>query len=236
MGEVGSDPVEVVGGHHDRQATGVEVVQQVEHFVAGLDVDAGGGFVHQQELGAGEQGPGDEHPLLLAPGQLADVAITELGDTQALQHLGHLELLLPAGPGEQAPGGTGHEHALAHGDREVPVDGLHLGHVGGGQPRPAPDRAGEEGNPSHDGPEQRRLSRARRSHHPAELTGDDGEVDVDEDSLGPVGARHPLEGDQHLVGDRPGHWGYSARSGAVGATSSSFRAVASPPRAWVMVA
>ncbi len=39
MGEVGGDAVEVVGREHDGEPVGVEVVEQVQDLVAGLDVD-----------------------------------------------------------------------------------------------------------------------------------------------------------------------------------------------------
>ena len=68
---------------HDGQAVAVEVVEQVEDLVTGPHVDAGGGLVHEQEVGAAQQGPGDEHPLLLAAGQVADVAAAEAVDAEA---------------------------------------------------------------------------------------------------------------------------------------------------------
>ena len=58
LGEVGGHPVQVVGGEHDGEPVGVEVVEQVEHLVAGLDVDSGGRLVHEQELRAGGAAPG----------------------------------------------------------------------------------------------------------------------------------------------------------------------------------
>ena len=57
------------------------------------DVDARRRLVHQQQLRAAEQRPGDEHPLLLAARQLADVAVGEVADAEALEHVVDLGLL-----------------------------------------------------------------------------------------------------------------------------------------------
>ena len=42
------------------------------HVLAQLQVQGAQGLVQQQDLGAGHQGPGDGHPLLLAAGQAGD--------------------------------------------------------------------------------------------------------------------------------------------------------------------
>ncbi len=65
----------------------VQVGEQVQHVVAGVDVDAGRRLVEQQAARAAEQGAGQEHPLLLAAGELADVPLGQLGDAEALEHV-----------------------------------------------------------------------------------------------------------------------------------------------------
>ena len=85
--QVGGDAVEVVGGEHDRQPVGVQVVEQVQDLVAGAHVDAGRRLVQQQQVGLAEQRAGDEHALLLAAGQLADVAVGQVADAEPVEHL-----------------------------------------------------------------------------------------------------------------------------------------------------
>ena len=73
MRQVAGDAVQVVRREDDREAEVVQVVEQVEDVVAGADVDARRRLVHQQQVRIAEQCPGDEHALLLAAGELADV-------------------------------------------------------------------------------------------------------------------------------------------------------------------
>ena len=70
-----SDAVEVVGGQHDRNTVIVEVGEQVEHVVAGVDVHSRGRLVQEQKIGFAQQCTSDEHALLLSAGQRADVAV-----------------------------------------------------------------------------------------------------------------------------------------------------------------
>ena len=51
-------------------ALGVELLQQVEHRLAGGAVQVAGRLVGQQHRRLGDQRPGDRHPLLLAAGEL----------------------------------------------------------------------------------------------------------------------------------------------------------------------
>ena len=96
--QVRSHPVEVVGGEHDRDAVLVQVCQQVQHVVPGADVDAGRRLVEHQQAGVAQQSAGQEHPLLLAAGELADVPLGKLGDAQTIQHRGNVGLVGAAGP------------------------------------------------------------------------------------------------------------------------------------------
>ena len=137
LGQVGGDAVEVVRGEHDGQPVVVQVAEQVEDLVAGADVDARRRLVEQQQVGFGEQGAGEEHPLLLSTRQRTDVAAGELADAELVEHPPHVGLLLLGRPGQEPAADPGHEHALGHRDREVPVDPLDLGHVGDADDRGA---------------------------------------------------------------------------------------------------
>ena len=72
--QVRRDAVEVVGGQHDREPVGVEVVEQVQHVVAGAHVETRGRLVEEDDRCLGEQGSGEEHPLLLPTRELTDVS------------------------------------------------------------------------------------------------------------------------------------------------------------------
>ena len=112
--QVRRDAVQVVGREHDRQAVGVEVAEQVQDLVAGPHVDARRGLVEEQEVGPAEQRPGEEHALLLAAGELADVPVPEPADPQPLEHGGDLGALRRGSATAAArPRGPRHEHALA---------------------------------------------------------------------------------------------------------------------------
>ena len=131
--QVGRDAVQVVGGQHDRDAVLMQVGEQVQHVVPRRDVDAGRRFVQQQQLGLAQQGPGDEHALLLPAGELADVPSGKLGNAQPVE-----DLLRP----RRASAAIGHgssRRACApsartrDGHREVPVHRLELRHVADAQ-------------------------------------------------------------------------------------------------------
>ena len=67
-GEVYGHGVDFVGGEDDGDAGVVEVVEEVHDIVAGFDIDAGGGFVQEEEFGAADEGAGEEDALLLSAG------------------------------------------------------------------------------------------------------------------------------------------------------------------------
>ena len=93
---------------------GVEVVEQVQDLVAQAHVDARRRLVHQQQLGLAEQRARDEHALLLAAGQLADVAVGEVADVEPREHVGDLRRARRGSAHGSAPAADArHEHALA---------------------------------------------------------------------------------------------------------------------------
>lgn len=105
----------------------VQVVEQVQHLVAGVHVDTRCGLVEQQQVGAAEQGAGDEHPLLLSARQLLDVAPAEPFDAESTEdpcaprraRHGSARAVLPAAAQARR---ARHEDAFRNRDRETPVD------------------------------------------------------------------------------------------------------------------
>ena len=207
MGKVGSDAVEVVGGQDDRQPVAVQVAEEVEDLVAGPEIDTRGRLVHQQQLRSTEQCPGDEHSLLLASGQLANVPVGKRGDLETLQDRVDLGPLAAAAPRPHASAGAGHEDALADRHREVPVDGLDLRDVADAQAGRSVDGAGARPYGAQERPQQGRLPRPRGADDPGELTFGDAQVDVDEGGRTAVRARHSLELDETRSVARRDHCG-----------------------------
>ena len=206
--QVRGDPVEVVRREDDRQPAGVEVVEQVQDLVAQAHVDARRRLVHEQQLGLAEQRARDEHALLLAARQLADVAIGEIADVELREHRGDLRALGAAGPRQPPAVDARHQHALAHRHREAPVDRLDLRHVRHpqiGAPRHAAVR---DAHAARQHAQRRRLAGAGGADDADELAPVDREVDVDEDRLAAVAARDARQPEQLLaVGGGRAHCG-----------------------------
>ena len=78
----------IVGDDHDGNAKPpVDVLNQTQDVSCGLGVQGGGGFVAQQDLGVGGQGPGNGDALLLAAGQLRRIGLFLVGQVHDLQQL-----------------------------------------------------------------------------------------------------------------------------------------------------
>ena len=79
--------VHVVGGDHQRDAGLLEPEQLVPQHVAGLRVEAGGGLVEQQQVGAVDQAAGDREPALHAAGEVLDPGLRLVGERDELEQL-----------------------------------------------------------------------------------------------------------------------------------------------------
>ena len=76
--EAGRDLLDVVGDQHQRRRVGIggEVRQPRHQFLATAEIQAGRGFVEQQQFGVGHHRPGDQHALALALRQRAVGAVS----------------------------------------------------------------------------------------------------------------------------------------------------------------
>ena len=75
----------VVGDHHDRLLElAVELFEQVEDLAAGGAVEVAGRLVGHQQVGVGDDRPGDRHALLLAAGELARIVMLAAGQADDL--------------------------------------------------------------------------------------------------------------------------------------------------------
>ncbi len=167
--EVSGHAVEIVSREDDRDSVLVQVSKQVQHVMAGGHVDPTRGLVHQQELRLTQQGPSEEHPLLLPTGQLTNVPLRQPSDAQALEHSVDIRLLLAACPRHATSTGPRHQDAFHDGDGEVPVHRLELGHVGHAEAVAPPDRASHRWQGAEEEAKQRGLPCPRRADDPGEL-------------------------------------------------------------------
>ena len=138
--QVGGHAVEVVGGQHDRQAVAVEVVEQVQHLVAGADVDAGGRLVHAAAAAAGAAARGRGTCAAAgrrtARGCGGRARSPMPSRSRTVGDLG----ASPRGVGPRAAAAAVGRAMSTHSrdrDREVPVDGLELRDVRHGDARAA---------------------------------------------------------------------------------------------------
>ena len=135
--------VHLVGDdHHGDPQFLVELLQQGQDGQGGGGVQGRGGLVAQQHLGAGGQGPGDGHPLLLPAGELGGVGPGPVSQAHQVQQflgpfpgLGALGADELQGEADVVQGGALHEQVKAledHADAlpgPVEVFGGELGHL-----------------------------------------------------------------------------------------------------------
>jgi hypothetical protein len=151
-------------------------------------------------------GPGDEHPLLLAAGELADVPGSERADAEPVEHPGNGGPFVAGRPGQTAAAAR-HQHALGHRDREAPVHRLELRHVPDGEPRAAEDRPVLRALGAEKQSQQRGLARPGRPDHADEVGVPHVEVDVTQHRGAVVAEGRVGDPHQHAVRQRGGHCG-----------------------------
>jgi hypothetical protein len=125
--------------------------------------------------------------------------LPEAAQAEAFEHVVHLDLLGLRAP-RQPPSALGHEEALGHGDREVPVHRLDLRHVAGGELRTAHHGAVHRLDRAHEEPQQRGLAGAGRPDDAGEGSLGHVQVHVVEDQRFAVGAARTLHLDQRHCG------------------------------------
>jgi len=120
----------------------VQPGQQAVKVLPALQVHAGGGLVQQHDLRAGDQSPGQQHPLALPAGQGSNQPAPIAGHSHQFQGLPHpLPVLLPR-EAEQAdlPGQVG-QNDLLHGGGKICMAGQPvLGHITQPSPISKPGR------------------------------------------------------------------------------------------------
>src|SRR5690606_37204853 len=100
-----------------------QLTREVDDEAFGEVVDAGEGLVGEVEAGVLGERAGEEHPLLLAAGELADLPAREVGEADPLQALLGGAALGGTGAAEPAEPSVGpHLDDVAGVGGEVPVD------------------------------------------------------------------------------------------------------------------
>ncbi len=79
-----------MGGEDDGDAAFAQAPHHLPHVAAKLDVDAGGGFVQEQDLRLVAERLGDHHPPLHAAGERRDLGVLLVPQGQVAQHLFHV--------------------------------------------------------------------------------------------------------------------------------------------------
>ncbi len=106
-----------MGGQHDGDAAGVQLLHPLPKLAAQLDVDAGGGLVEDQHRRLVHHGLGHHQAALHAAGQLAHIGVGLVGQAQAGQDL----VGLPVGLLHAVEAGL-HLQRLARGEEHVADD------------------------------------------------------------------------------------------------------------------
>ena len=231
------DGPEIVADEEDGGA--VALAQRADEVEdGGLDghVESGGGFVHDQERGAGDEGHGDDDALLLAAGELVRVAVEQGGGVWQLDlgHGGQREVAGLAGADRTVQGGDfrqlaadGHHRVEAahrvlvdHGDL-ASADGaergvVEAGHVAALEQDAPGDEAAGAAEIAHDGEGDGGLAGAGFADEAERLALVDGEAEAGDD-VGFAGAQE--EGDAGGVQFEDGRISGDGRVGEEGGFS-----------------
>jgi hypothetical protein len=78
---------DVVGGHQDGALLAAQVEDEFVDFEARLGVEAGGGFIEEEDLWVVKHGERQGQPLLLSAGEFGVLRVALLPELQALQKL-----------------------------------------------------------------------------------------------------------------------------------------------------
>jgi hypothetical protein len=211
--EVIGDGLEVVMDGDDGAALGAEFLEEGEDGAFGGGVDACERFVHEVEASVLCEGAREEDALLLAAGELADLAVGEVSDADFIEAIeGGVAMVLgrAAQPADASVEPHGYDVQGTGG--EIPVDAFALRDVT--DPGAAlvvrgaedADPAGGWFDEAERGFEEGAFAGAVGADDGYEATFGEGEVDVPEDRLGVVS-------DGEIV-DFEGGWGIGWRFGA----------------------
>ena len=85
-----------MGGQQNAGAVGAQILDEVPEDVAGLGVEAGGGLIEEQQLGAADDGQGDIEAAATSSRQARDAGAGVVGESHTIDGLGDV-----GGPSEK---------------------------------------------------------------------------------------------------------------------------------------
>ena len=89
--------VHVVGGEDDGFAFGFDLFDEVPKVAAGLGVEAGGGFVEEENFGIVDEADGDGEALLLSAGEFFGFGVGFFGELNFFEELEGIDFSIVAG-------------------------------------------------------------------------------------------------------------------------------------------
>jgi hypothetical protein len=198
-----------VGGQEHPRAAGAQFVDHLLEDRLGRRIDAGERLVQQVDQPRPDQRPRQDRPLLLPAGELADLGAGVMEHADLPQRpVGPLAQRAADWPPAADAAVGAHQHEVAHGGRQGPVNTVALGHVDDPVARVGAERLAVDDPPlvDRDQPgdrlQQRALAGAVRPHQREHLAGVQRERHVVERQPVAVGHGNMLDLDQWRVGHR----------------------------------
>ncbi|MNL48126.1 hypothetical protein D3C87_1709600 [compost metagenome] len=120
-----------MGGNQHDAALVTQCLQQRDDLFFRGHVDAGEGFIQQDNLTFLRQRAGQKHPLLLSAGKLADLPLAIIKHIDARQRsLDHLVIVFRRNTEEVHVAVTAHHHHILNQYGKTPVHLFSLRHIG----------------------------------------------------------------------------------------------------------
>ena len=122
---------EIMRRYENDPAFGGQGAHQGDDLFFGLDIDAGKRLIQKDHIAFLGKCPGEEHPLALAAGKLADLTLPQCSHADAFERLVNGVMIGLAWPPQHAHMAvTPHHHDIFNKHREIPVDIFCLGNIG----------------------------------------------------------------------------------------------------------
>ena len=169
-----------------------------------VGIEAGEGFVEQQQVGSRGQRTGQGHALLLAARELVRQAAFEAGKAEARQQSGHPGLALRPRPAREPEADvSGHREVGEEGEvLEDEAEAALLRRQAAGIGPAQPHLPGRRGVQAGDHPQQGGLATARGAEQGAEAAARQGEAHVPEHALAAMGGGQRFDLEQGVCHQR----------------------------------
>src|SRR4051794_15740305 len=101
-------PIEIMRGNNDGHALMIDFMQKMNNIIARSNVEPRRGLIEENQFRIAQKRTADKHGLLLASGELPDMALAEPFEIQSLHKLPHFlpfrltDTLEPAAIGEKS--------------------------------------------------------------------------------------------------------------------------------------